>query len=61
MQLGQLLGRKLRLTSGNLAAEIPCLARQPFGACKEPIWLTQGLLALLEPLLQTQKGSGIFE
>ena len=61
MQLGQLQGRKLRLTSRNLAAEIPCLARQPFGACKESLRLTQGLLALLEPLLQTQKGSGIFE
>ncbi len=61
LQLGQLRGRKLRLTPGNLAPEISRLARQPTGALKQLLRLTSELLALLEPLLETHKGAGIFE
>lgn len=47
--------------SGNLAAEIARLARQPLGAPKESLGLAKGCLALLELLLKTQEGPGIFE
>ncbi|MCP4201515.1 MAG: hypothetical protein GY769_06220 [bacterium] len=47
--------------SGNLAAEMACLARESLGAPKESLGLTKDLLALREPLLQTQEGPRIFE
>ena len=61
MQLGELQGRKLRLMSRNLAAEISRLTRQPSGALEESLGLTQDFFALLEPLLQTQESPRIFE
>ncbi len=61
MQIGELQAGKLRLMSGNLSAEMSRLAREPFGAPKKSLGLAKGSLALLEFLLQTQEGTGIFE
>ena len=47
--------------STDLAAEVARLARQLLGALQQPLRLTHHSLALLEPLLQTQEGAGIFE
>ena len=47
--------------SGNLSAEISRRARQSLGAPEQSLGLAKSLLALLELLLQTQEGSGIFE
>ncbi len=47
--------------STDLAAERSRLARQPLGALKQPLRLTQVGLALLEPLLETEEGARIFE
>ncbi len=61
MQLGQLLGRKLRLMSGNLTAEISRLAGQPFGTPEQSLRLIKALIGFLKPLLHQQEGPGIFE
>ncbi len=61
MQLGQLPAGKLRLMTGNPAAEISRLACQSLGMSEQALRLIKGLLRLLKPLLHEQEGPGIVE
>lgn len=47
--------------SAKLPVKMAGLACEAFGALQQPLRLTQGLVTLLELLLQTQEGPGIFE
>jgi hypothetical protein len=60
-QFGQLRTGKLRLVSAQLSVKMAGLAREALGALQQALGLAQGLVPVLELLLQAQESPGIFE